>query len=207
MTKLQSISFIIIASFFVIGGLLLVLFLKYRTGELTIDIYPDSSVYSIAGRSYSGPLMKVSLPAGRYQVDFSSEGFKKASREIFIKGNGHTSYEIFLEPSVNIAGFKDLTSEEKKQALTDYQVRVETDIFLKSYPLQKSLPYTGDIFGVDYVTNRKDTTIKTVVTLFAQDKPGEEAAKKEALSWIKTQGVNPTKLDIEYIVQAPIEVE
>lgn len=101
--------------------------------------------------------------------------------------------------------------QENGKALTEENIKKQREEFYKKNPLIKYLPYYGEHFEIDYFTKdekKYSYRITLYVVLnnpsqFEQYKEEYLKYKIEAIEWIKSKGIDYTKLDIEWVPEDP----
>jgi hypothetical protein len=200
MRKRKLLLAVAIVCIFLLGALLVST--DRRLTALTLQVSPTISKITLDGKSVKVGTFGVS--PGTHKVVASYPGFTTQSKT-FTNQSGATAY-------VGIALLPDSTATSDWYTTHPDDQKVLEEISGKSFdatsqqitqtaPLIKELPYIGPglEFRVDYGNGTGANSSKIIIYITAPDQPSQQ----DALTWIKGQGFNPSKLDIQYITGQP----
>lgn len=114
----------------------------------------------------------------------------------FIFGTESRSFPGILVSSPSPPGRTEVTNQEELRRREE-EVRPLTE-FLDQNPLIRNLPHREESFSIEYEPRG---TVYIVHLLLHDDKPyreQQEQSRQDALGWIRSQGVDPDSLKIEY---------
>jgi hypothetical protein len=220
--------FIIIAIVIVIAIIVFVLLAinKCPEGTTTIKkITPQNNSTNVKDLSkldieFNGPATNKDIlftiePKIEYNLSFD---VKNDNTTIVIKPikdlDFNTEYTITLKRGRNCSQIKELFKSPyvwkfktvTKEDLVKQQDKEEEEIYKKN-PLMKYLPYENSEFKIIYLENIKVYQITLYAILNNPNQVNSYKAelkqyKADALAWIRSKGVDPNKLKIEWLPEA-----
>ncbi len=169
----------------VVGGLYL-LISSLGGGTLNITSEPKNINVYINNKKYASPA-RISLKAGTYLVWGSQEGYEVYKQRVAVKSLGKNNLVIKLTPLVTAGppgGEPLLGSESPKiqnlpHKTAHYSIQWRAD--LNKYFIVPEIPFDGDANPYDELS---------------RSWPQYDAYGKEALEWLRSQGVTPTNDNI-----------
>lgn len=182
-----------------VAGLIAILLIAGTTvakklrGSLLVTSFSDGAVTVVVdGRAYQTPV-SIRIKAGEYTITAFAPGKETQTYRVALKSREIENLVIDLPES-----FK---------ALSDL---FPADMAAKLYPLIFALPYSTDRFSVVFKPAAKSFLISPKITIGQGENPLEELARQwaiyeqfalEALDFIRSNGVDPKTLTIEWLYQ------
>lgn len=169
-----------------------------NTSNIQIEVAPITAAISIDGKPVKPG--KHYVEPGEHTVSATLIGFEDASQKVEVNKNKIVSVELLLNPNSQ-AGLDYLKSHPEDQLRRERlggkkfdQANVDVS---KENPLISSLPFIDRLYRVDYgasIRYPKDPNAVVIyITYF------EEAAKLDALDWIRAKGYDPDTMEIIYV--------
>ena len=194
----RRITIIAVTGLILFGGYGLVhLILTRNNGHLTLTLVPSDATYSIDGAgTYHG--VKRSLVAGTHTLVFNRTGFASITTVLQITAGKTTTQTVILRANSDV-GRQYLTAHPDEAAIaegTAYNAgNAKGDAELKQYPIIDDLPYIGpgNEYRIDYGIDTSNNVAITITVTAQSD-------ESDALGWIQSEGFNPSKLPITYVV-------
>jgi len=164
---------------------------KYWLNRFDIVVGPEITNY------------KLSKKGNKFVVTFSENLKSNQTYNVNLSSNITVLYESKKTKNIN---FSFTTAEGLTEELYDANL----EDYYQKYPLTKVTPYQNEHFGIDW-PNDQGVTIITLNAIFnagVNGPPIEEQEanykaelsqyKQEALDWIKSKGVDPDKIQIQW---------
>ena len=194
----QRIIIIAVTALVLLGGYGLVhLILTHNNGHVTLTLVPSDATYSIDGSgTYHG--VKQALVAGTHTLVFNRTGFASVTSVIQITA-GKTITQSVILPANSDVGRQYLTDHPDEAAIaegTAYNAgNAKGNAELKQYPIINDLPYIGpgNEYRIDYGVDASNNVAITITVAAQSD-------ESDALGWIQSEGFDPSKLPITYVV-------
>ena len=170
----------------IVGGIYL-LISSLGGGMLDITSEPKNIDVYINNKQYISPT-RISLKAGTYLVWGSKEGYEVYKQRYTVKSLGRNTLFIKLTPLVTAgppegAPLEEITPKVQNLPHVTDHYRIEWRADLNKYFIIPEIPFNGDANPFDELS---------------RSWPQYETYGKEALAWLKSQGVTPTKDNIEW---------
>lgn len=157
---------------------------KQAFGDLSVTSSPLGGTFTIDNetKEYKAPTTIKGLAAQKHIIHAKFPGLVDINQEINIEANKETKIELNFstggtEPNVI------------KNSIKSYQE------YISKHPLVKYLPYKTSLYKMEYAEPNTDTYY---VWVYSGDKADIEPIKKELFAWIKSKGINPEALKIEW---------
>ena len=169
-----------------------------KMGQLTTQVIPNDSTLRLDGKKIGGNRM-VRISPGSYTLTVSRSGFTSKIRKITIKKDQKQSLNFVLDPNSEegLKWSRDHPKETAKgEGIVSKEVTGKMEGSAKRNPIITRLPIVGSTWRIDYSASQKHPDDPTAVTIII--KSYDEAAKAEALDWMKTYNFNPADYDIVY---------
>ncbi|HSW37390.1 MAG TPA: hypothetical protein VLG37_03425 [Candidatus Saccharimonadales bacterium] len=182
-----------------LAGLAMLLFApsKIKTG-VQLDIVPSDAEVLIDSKIHS-KLGATKLTAGIHNLKVSRRGFASAEVRFSVSDGKITGLNLALKPSSSVGEkwLKDHPEETlKAEGFSGAAFDQQVNTIRQTTPLIASLPFTDQLFRVDYGASKlypqDSTAVAIYITYYSED------GKQQALDWIRFKGYDPAKLEIIY---------
>lgn len=169
-----------------------------KMGQLTTQVVPGDAVLRLEGKKIGGNRI-VRISPGSYTLTVSRSGFTSKIEKITIKKGQKQSLNFVLDPNSE-EGLKWSRDHPKETAegegIVSKEVTGKMEDMTKRNPIVTKLPIVGGSWRIDYGPSQKHAEDPTAITVII--KAYDDAAKAEALDWMKTYNFNPSDYDIVY---------
>lgn len=157
---------------------------KQAYGTLAIISSPPGATIKIDNDSkeYKTPTIINGVVATKHKVYAKSQGMVDIEKEITIEADKENKLELVFSTGGTEPNVINISRK-------DYQD------YLAKHPLVKYLPYKTNTYKMEYASPNTDTYF---VWVYSGYKGDIELIKKELFPWIKSKGVDPTALKIEW---------
>ncbi len=173
-----------------VAGLLLQLaFGGSGNGTVTLIVVPASATVQIDGQAAQAGTIKFS--AGTHSVTASANGYISKTITFNVKSDSQTNQSIVLQPTA-----ANLIKQQLGEAAAGQQASQQGQIITANNPILKHLPYGATGFQIDFGQSKVHPNDPNVVALYITTV--DQAGRDAALSWIRSQGVDPSKYEIIY---------
>lgn len=136
------------------------------------------------------------LSPGTHKLEFSKENFSTVTKEVTIDSHDPTRQSVFLEPQ-NDEATAELETEVNQMALqgiSDLEHLDEEDFYEKN-PIAAKLPINNYLTKIRYEIDPSDASGSSII-IIVDAYPGYRHA---AITRIKSLGIDPTTLNIQFI--------
>jgi len=168
-----------------------------HTALLTVEAAPADSKITIGGKRAKNGLN--ALVPGEYVISVTHKGFAEQTKKVTVS-KGVNDYQgfVLVPNSDTTANWYPAHPEDQRlvEGISSKTFDSSSKKREADFPLIKELPFIDNFFRVDYGKSERtpnDPSATAVyITLYNQ------AAKQDALDWIKSTGNDPDKLEIIY---------
>ncbi len=172
-----------------------------NSSTLKILVTPTSSLIKLNNSTSSIGIHH--LRPGNYTITVSHPGFKTQSKSFSIKKNNTKFIGIILQPNTaKTANFYQTNNyqEQMVEAISSNNNLTGAISSVSSEPIIKYLPYIGPNlqYKINYSVDPKNSKTP-YITITANNPQG----RQDALSFIKSKGIDPTYLNIVFINKQP----
>ncbi len=202
MDNKKKIYIIVSLIFILIFMLVFVLHSRSLSVKVKLVIAPSVARLTINNKVVSPGTIRVK--PGTYTVIGTMNGFALSSKTVTVKKGD--SIQVGLALSSNSASTSNWYSahpgdESIAEGISGYNNDVLYQQSSENAPIIKILPFTGPDFAyrIDYGTPAGANANKPIIYITAPDSSGQQ----EAQAWMKSQGYDTSKLDIQYVIGQP----
>lgn len=166
------------------------------SATLNIEATPLSSKITIDNNNTQQGITKIK--PGNVTIEISLNGFITYTKTVTVN-SGETKYigAILESNSSETSNWYSNHPEDQKMSekISSKQFDIKSEEQLNLEPFLKEIPYIGAgfEFKIDYGPSATDPN---KITIFIQ--AATQTARDDALTWIKSRGYDPAKLDIVY---------
>lgn len=175
----------------------------HKTPNVDVITAPDAAMLTIDGQPTSKTKLFYLKP-GKHTITASMDGFTSDSQTVQVGNSGVTKVSLLLNPN-STAGYDYLQAnpaeELQREAMGGQKFLQQNNAITSRVPLISSLPFIDQEFRVDYGVSLQHPNDPTAVAIYITYY--SEAAKQQALSWIRFKGYDPSKLEIVYVNKIP----
>ncbi|HEX6462243.1 MAG TPA: PEGA domain-containing protein [Candidatus Saccharimonadales bacterium] len=170
-----------------------------KMGTLTLTVTPKDAIVRIDGRQVA-TWESTRLTPGSHKLEISRDDFVTQAFTVEVAGGKTTTKEITLQANSDKAAAdwqsqhqaESLRGEaEAGKAITEGGAKVTAD-----NPILNRLPYATSTFRIDFGVSEKHPNDPNAVALYIT--ADGEAGKSHALAWMRSQGYDPSSLEIIY---------
>lgn len=177
-----------------------------KTAEIDIIISPKNSIIKLNNETFINGTHKIK--PGNYEVsitnnyttDSSEPGFPEFTKTIEIKD--HTKYKLYhsLIPTEANSNYYQTHPEDYSiaQGIADRLAREEQQSYTNSDPIFLITPYKDYDQGFEIYSEKTNSKISVKITLLTCNEDLLSNLKNQALAWLQSKSINPSKYDITY---------
>ena len=185
--------------------LLLVFFIAHDqsfSSKIDITVAPTESHITLNGKTVHNDTVKVR--PGTYKVTASLAGFTTLSKTITVKADDTASVGLVLvsDSSTTATWYSSHPEDEQiAEGISSDNNDTLAQQSVQNVPLIRQLPFIGpgSEFRIDYGSQPGADANNPTIYITAPT----TQAQQDAVTWIKNQGYDPTKLDIQYVTAQP----
>ncbi len=200
MKKIIAIGVVFIISIVTIS---LIMFINYSNNTVTLKILVTPTNSSIKINGSSSTIGIHHIKPGNYKITVSYPGFASQSKTFSVNKNSTKFVGIILQPnSATTANFYQINGyqEQMVEAISSNNNVSNSKAEVKNEPIIKYLPYVGPSlqYTIGYKVDPNNSTTP-YITITSSTPQG----RQNALSFIRSKGIDPTFLNIVFINQQP----
>jgi len=194
---------IVMAVLIVIGAGLIIYQKKFggiggsadKTAYITVTAAPSDSKVTLNNKS--GQLGLNTVAPGNYSVTISRDGFASVTKNVTAVKGQDTPVAFALTPDrADTANWYLTHSQDATTAqnITNSQYSSVAN-YKATQPISSILPYTAGGFEFTIAEDPDSDDVNNPLIYIEADTP---SAQQDALTWIKNQGYDPSKLNLKY---------
>lgn len=167
-----------------------------KTATITVTAAPSDSGVKINGGS--AQLGANSVSPGRYVVTISRSGFASVTKTIDVASGQNALVGFALAPnSSKTADWYQTHPDDTAiaQKITDPKYNSSIAVVKNPQPFTDLLPYVAGGFEFTVAEDPDPDNINNPLIWIEGDTP---QAQQDALTWIKNQGYDPSKMNLKY---------